>query len=135
VDIFSMTDSNTDAPANAIVQMFTWWNGAFRAADGFTPEAFARFYTDDGALIVNGNLRGRGPAALAAHYKRLQEAFDIIQMELPVIDEFNCGNRAFVHCVTVATKGGSTHREEAMATATLQNGRIAVLQVLGRPLP
>lgn len=116
---------------NPIVSMFEWWNIAFTRVDGFTPEAFARHYTDSAELIVNGQSRGKGLEALARHYRGLQGSFESIAMELPVIDSFECGNRAFVQCVTRAVRDGAIVREEAMATATLSSQRIQLLTVLG----
>lgn len=117
---------------NAIVRMFEWWNSAFADPAGFSPEAFGRHYTDDAELVVNGQLRGKGLDALARHYQSLQAKFDSIQMELPVIDHFAAGDRAFVQCVTRATQGEETVREEAMAVATLSSGKMALLKVTGR---
>ncbi|MEX1146743.1 MAG: nuclear transport factor 2 family protein [Sphingomonadales bacterium] len=128
-----MTSPDADTgPENPIVRMFTWWNRAFGEVDGFTPQAFADHYTSDGELVVNGNLRGRGPEALARHYRNLQDSFDTIRMVLPVIDDFSCTDRAFVQCVTEAVRDGKTIREEAMAAATIRDGRIAHLKVIGR---
>lgn len=112
--------------------MFEWWNSAFADPAGFSPEAFGRHYTDDAELVVNGQLRGKGLDALARHYQSLQAKFDSIQMELPVIDHFAAGDRAFVQCVTRATQGEETVREEAMAVATLSSGKMALLKVTGR---
>jgi hypothetical protein len=114
--------------------MFNWWNQAFLDPEGFTPEAFGQHYTGNAELTVNGQLRGTGLDALARHYRRLQQEFESIQMELPVIDGFCCGNRAFVQCVTRAVRAGQTVREEAMAIATVSAGKIARLEVIGRRL-
>jgi hypothetical protein len=126
-----MTDPQDVSTVNPIVQMFEWWNRAFTEPDGFTPDGFRQHYTDTAELIVNGQLRGTGPEAIARHYRTLQASFDLIQMELPVIDSFECGNRAFVQCVTRATRNGEVVREEAMAAATLSSGRMSLLKVLG----
>ena len=125
-------DNTSDSSANPIVRMFEWWNSAFADPAGFTPEAFGRHYTDDAELVVNGQLRGKGLEALARHYQGLQAKFDSIQMELPVIDHFAAGDRAFVQCVTRATQAEETVREEAMAVATLSSGKMALLKVTGR---
>lgn len=133
----SLSTSGSSAGAaseNAIVRMFEWWNSAFADPAGFTPEAFGQHYTDDGELVVNGQLRGTGLEALARHYRGLQAKFDSIRMELPVIDHFATADRAFVQCVTRATEGDETIREEAMAVATLVSGKIALLKVIGRRL-
>lgn len=125
-----MSPKSADAD-NAIVRMFQWWNDAFGDAGGFSPAAFRAHYTEDAELVVNGNLRGRGPTELAQHYRTLQGRFEVIRMVLPVTDSFACGDRAFVHCVTEATKDGVVTREVAMAAATLRDGLISSLNVIG----
>ena len=119
---------------NAIVRMFSWWNDAFIDPKGFTPINFSEHYTDKAVLIVNGRLRGKGLEELACHYCTLQANFTLIQMELPVLDSFSCHDRAFVQCVTKANRGDEWLHEEAMAVATLENGKIALLKVIGRPI-
>lgn len=119
---------------NPIVRMFEWWNAEFANSDGFAPDAFGLHYREDVRLVVNGNLRGQGFDALSRHYRKLQSEFDSIQMELPVLDEFVCGDRAFVQCVTRAVRAGEAVREESMAVATLTTEGISLLTVLGRRL-
>jgi hypothetical protein len=97
-------DGDATPSGNVIVRMFNWWNQAFLDPEGFTPEAFGQHYTGNAELTVNGQLRGTGLDALARHYRRLQQEFESIQMELPVIDGFCCGNRVFVQCVTRAVR-------------------------------
>ena len=119
---------------NPIVRMFEWWNVEFSSPDGFAPEAFNLHFSENAALIVNGNLRGRGFDALSRHYRKLQREFDSIQMELPVLDGFACGDRAFVQCITCAVRSGEVIREESMAAATLIAGKMSLLKVMGRRL-
>jgi hypothetical protein len=119
---------------NPIIRMFEWWNAEFRNPQGFAPEAFRLHYREDARLIVNGNLRGEGVDALSRHYRRLQSEFDSIQMELPVIDEFACDDRAFVQCITRAERSGELVREESMAVATLTTEGMSLLKVIGHRL-
>jgi len=131
----SATPESGGSPSeNAIVRMFEWWNRAFSDPEGFTPEAFGRHYTDAAELVVNGQVRGKGLDALATHYQMLQNEFGSIQMELPVIDSFCCGDRAFVQCVTRAVREGQVVREEAMAVATVSARKLSRLEVIGRRL-
>lgn len=119
---------------NPIVRMFEWWNAEFTNPEGFAPEGFRLHYSEDARLIVNGNLRGQGLDALSRHYRKLQSEFDSIQMELPVIDEFVCRDRAFVQCITRAERSGELVREESMAVATLTADGMSLLKVIGRRL-
>jgi hypothetical protein len=134
VAFFNNHDACIAMNENPIVRMFEWWNAEFSDPEGFSPQAFGLHYCEDARLMVNGNLRGQGYEALSRHYRKLQSEFDSIQMELPVLDQFSCGDRAFVQCVTRAISSGNETREEAMAVAKLSSGRIAFLNVLGRKL-
>jgi len=117
---------------NIIVSMFQWWNDAIRDPNGFTPEAFARFYTEDAQLIVNSNLRGTGHEALAAHFQRVQEIAPTAQMVLPVAEEFTTPDRAFVHVFErVEDEAGKEMRRECMAYAVVEGGRMKLLRVIG----
>lgn len=119
---------------NPIVRMFEWWNAEFANPEGFAPEGFGLHYSEDARLIVNGNLRGQGLDALSRHYRKLQSEFDSIKMELPVIDEFACRDRAFVQCITRAERAGELVVEESMAVATLTADGMSLLKVIGRRL-
>lgn len=116
--------------ANAIEAMFAWWNEAMADPVRLTAAEFARFYTGDARLIVNGNLRAIGPEALAAHYRGVAERLDEVAMALPVEAAFATPNRAFVHCRTRVVANGVHATEEAMAYATLEEGRIGLLRVV-----
>lgn len=116
---------------NIIVCMFQWWNEAIRDPNGFTPEAFARFYTEDAQLIVNGNLRGTGLEALARHYRRVQEIAPTAQMVLPVEEEFTAPDRAFVHVFELVAEGDEETRRECMAYAVVEGGKMKLLRVVG----
>ncbi|WP_157219953.1 nuclear transport factor 2 family protein [Flavisphingomonas formosensis] len=115
---------------NLIEEMFAWWNEAMRTPELLTAENFARFYTADGRLIVNGNLRATGPAALASHYAAIAARCEEVAMVLPVEEGFATADRAFVHCRTHVVAEGKQAAEEAMAYAVVEDGRIALLRVV-----
>jgi hypothetical protein len=115
---------------NHITAFFNWWNGAMREPALLTEEGFAQFFTADGRLIVNGNLRATGPAAMAAHYRAIAERCDEVGMVLPVEEAFAAEGRAFVHCRTHVVVNGETAAEEAMAFAVVEDDRIALFRVV-----
>ena len=116
---------------NAILAFFGWWNGAMADPAQLTPEGFARYFADDGRLVVNGQDRAAGVAALASHYQGVAERCDEVRMILPVEQAFVATDgRAFVHCRTHAVVGGKAAAEEAMAYAQVRDGRIALLRVV-----
>lgn len=115
---------------NPIVRMFTWWNAAYKSKDGFSPEAFADFYTPAGQLVVNGMLRATGPDELAKHYGAIQDAIENVEMVLPLAEGFHCGNRAFAHVYERVTEAGAKVDREAMCYAVLEGEKIALLRVV-----
>ena len=116
---------------NIIEEMFAWWNEAMLDPDGFTAEGFGRFYTRDARLIVNGQLRSDSLESMAAHYRRIQAMPATVQMALPVDDAFATDDRAFVHCRTIVEpEEGERIEEEAMAFATISEGRMTMLRVV-----
>lgn len=115
---------------NPIVAMFAWWNQAMADSSLLTAEGFGTFYTDDARLIVNGNLRATGLAAMADHYRVIAARCEVVAMVLPVEEEFATAERAFVHCRTHVVVAGEKAAEEAMAYAVIKGGKIALLRVV-----
>lgn len=115
---------------NVILDFFAWWNSAMAGPDPLKAEGFARFFHEDGQLIVNGNLRAIGPAELAVHYQAIADRLDLVEMILPVEESFATEGRAFVHCRTRARTGGQESAVEAMAFALVDDGRMRLLRVV-----
>jgi uncharacterized protein (TIGR02246 family) len=116
---------------NPIETLFAWWNDAMADPAQLTADNFARYYTPEGRLIVNGLLRAIGPEALAGHYRAVAQRCDKVAMQLPVETAFATSDYAFVHCRTHVIAHGAEAAEEAMAYAAVENdGRIALLRVV-----
>ena len=49
-----------NATPDPLVAMFIWWNAAYKQKDGFTEEAFSRYFTKDGVMRINGSDRCKG---------------------------------------------------------------------------
>jgi hypothetical protein len=120
---------------NPLGAMFEWWNEAYRQADGFTPEAFGRWFTSDATLRVNGAERATGPEALARHFRNVQSTTDAVVLERPPLAEFVSadGTQACSHHFVTARAGGRVECERVIAVARLDCGRIAALDVVGVP--
>jgi len=113
--------------------MFDWWNGAYEATHGFTAEGFGQFFTADATLRVNGQLRGRGLAALAQHFVGIKASTTRVVLERPALAEFASadGRHECSHHFVSATLGQRQGRERVMVVATLRDGKIATLEVVG----
>ncbi len=118
-----------------ISEMFVWWNAAYRQKDGFTEAAFAKHFTIDAVLRVNGSDRSRGLAELAAHFRNIQARTGSVEIELPFIDEFASadGDRIFTHHFVKARENGKDSRERVMGYAEMRNGKISLINLVSVP--
>jgi hypothetical protein len=126
----------TDLP-DPLVAMFVWWNSAYKQKDGFTAEAFSRYFTANAVMRINGKDRSRGLEDLAHHFRDIQARTEMVAIELPFIDEFisASGNRIFTHHFVLAREHGKDSRERVMGYASITNGKIALLNFVSVPDP
>ncbi|WP_288485919.1 hypothetical protein [uncultured Novosphingobium sp.] len=120
----------TDTP-NPITRMFNWWNGAYHG-DGFTPEAFAEHFTADAPFIVDGGVRGTGPAEICEHFARIAAQTDAVELVTPVIATLADEAQGFVQYRCTFSSGDKHGSEVCLAHAKLQDGKIARFEVIGR---
>jgi ketosteroid isomerase-like protein len=123
--------SSDQQEGNPIVRMFAWWNEAYRD-HAFTPEGFARFFTKDAPFMVNGGLRGAGPAEICAHFQAIRAATDRVELVLSVRESLASPSLAFVHYQVKAESAGKAEGEDCLAVAHLRDGLIASFEVIGR---
>jgi ketosteroid isomerase-like protein len=114
---------------DVLVEMFVWWNAAYKQKDGFTEAAFSKYFTEDAILRVNGSDRSKGLEDLAAHFRDIQARSERVEIELPFIDEFTSasGDRIFTHHFVKAREKGQDSRERVMGYAAIRNGRISLI--------
>ena len=120
-------------PDQVLVDMFRWWNDAYHEADGFTAENFARYYTEDAVMLINGNRRGTGPAELAAHFRNIKANSEVVEIMLPFLESFNSGDRTFTSHYVRSIRGGPEQWEHIMGYAVIRDGRIALINFVGVP--
>ncbi len=120
-------------PDQVLVDMFRWWNDAYNEDDGFTAENFARYYTEDAVMLINGNRRGTGPAELAAHFRNIKANSEEVEIMLPFLESFNSGDRTFTAHYVRSIRGGPEQWEHIMGYAVIRDGRIALINFVGVP--
>jgi ketosteroid isomerase-like protein len=128
--------ARADSP-DPLVAMFVWWNAAYKQKDGFTTEAFSRYFTPDAVMRINGNDRSKGVADLARHFRDIQARTEMVVIDLPFIDEFTSasGDKIFTHHFVRALEHGTESRERVMGYATIRNGKIALINFVSVPDP
>ena len=117
------------AHQDVLIDMFAWWNSAYKHSDGFTEKAFARYFTPDAVLRENGEERCKGLAQWAAHFREIQAKTEMVEIQLPFIDEFESplGDRIFTHHLIKARESGKESWERVMGYAVVRDGKIAIL--------
>ncbi len=115
-----------------LVAMFVWWNAAYKDPNGFTAEAFGRYFTPDAVMRINGSDRSKGLADLAQHFRAIQAHTEMVVIELPFVDEFTSarGDQIFTHHFVAAREDGKDSRERVMGYATIRDGKISLLNFL-----
>ena len=120
---------------DVLIDMFVWWNAAYKQKDGFTEAAFAKYFTQDAILRVNGSDRSKGLQDLAAHFRAIQARTEKVEIELPFIDEFTSpsGDKIFTHHLVVARENGQDSRERVMGYAAIRDGKISLINFVSAP--
>lgn len=125
---------------DALTRMFRWWNAAFKDPNGFTPEAFGRYFTADAVMRINGTDRAKGLEALAARFRMIQGRASAVEIKLPFVEAFSSpdGSKIFTYHLIDAVDGGKPGHEMVMGYAEVKDGKIALvnfLSVEGEPGP
>ena len=120
-----------------LVAMFVWWNAAYKQKDGFTAEAFSRYFTPDAMMRINGKDRCVGLEDLAKHFRDIQARTEMVVIDLPFLDEFASpsGDRIFTHHFVRARENGKESRERVMGYAAIKNGKISLINFVSVPDP
>ena len=123
------------ADADPLVAMFVWWNAAYKDPQGFTAEAFGRYFTPDAVMRINGSDRSKGLADLAQHFRDIQAKTQMVVIDLPFVDEFTSarGDQIFTHHFVRAREDGRDSRERVMGYATIRDGKISLLNFVSIP--
>src|SRR4051812_10579586 len=120
---------------DVLVDMFVWWNAAYKQKDGFTEAAFSKYFTDDAILRVNGSDRSKGLKDLASHFRDIQKRTERVEIVLPFIDEFPspAGDKIFTHHIVKARESGKDSAERVMGYAAIRDGKISLINFVSAP--
>ena len=124
-----------DNSDNVLVRMFAWWNAAIKDPNGFTEEAFRRYYTEDAAIVINGKERVRGIKPLVEHFRKIQQRTEMVEIVLPFEEGFESGNRIFTYHRIRARADGIDSHSHVMGYAIVEDGKIALADFLSYEPP
>lgn len=117
------------APSNQqmdrLSEMFTWWNQAMKTPGGFTEEAFAKYFTDDAPLVIDGIEVMRSPAGWAQRFQAIQAATDAVEIVVPFRYSFQQGDRIYTYHIIRSRAAGKVDCMLAAGHADLENGMIS----------
>ncbi len=124
-----------DESENVLVDMFAWWNATIKVPGGFTEEGFARFFTEDAAIIVNNKESVRGVKNMVPHFQRIQEETESVEIVLPFEEGFREGNKIFTHHLIRSSENGVDSLSHIMGYAVIEDGKIALVNFLNYSEP
>ena len=123
--------------ANVLVRMFDWWNAAMKTPDGLTEEAFREYYTEDAAIIINGNELVRGIKPMVEHFRGAQARIESVEIVLPFEEEFESesGDHIFTYHLVRTRVDGADQLSHLMGYAVVEDGRISLINFVRHNQP
>ncbi|MES2495054.1 MAG: hypothetical protein V4618_02985 [Pseudomonadota bacterium] len=123
-----------------VARMFQWWNAAFKDPEGFTPEAFGRYFTDDAVMRINGTNRAKGLVDLAARFRMIQKSVEAVEIKLPFVEAFSSpdGSKVFTYHLEESVENGKVSHSMVMGYVEVRGGKIALVNFIskdGQPGP
>ncbi|MEE8482416.1 MAG: hypothetical protein V3S12_03600 [Acidiferrobacterales bacterium] len=128
--VFAGTVHAEDSSENVLVNMFAWWNAAIKTENGFTEEGFAKYFTRDAAIVINGKESVRGTVAMVEHFRRIQANTESVEIVLPFEEGFESGNRIFTYHLIHARENGVDSTSHLMGYAVIEEGKIALVNFI-----
>jgi limonene-1,2-epoxide hydrolase len=125
---------------DVLSRMFTWWNQAIKDPNGFTVEAFSRYFTDDAVLRINGTNRAAGIKNLTERFRMIQKGVEAVEIKVPFVEAFSSpdGSKIFTYHLEEAMEKGKTSHSMVMGYAEIRDGKIALVNFIsidGQPGP
>jgi len=111
-------------------RMFQWWNIAFKQADGFTPQAFRTYFTEDATLTLEGRTVIHGIPEWVEHFRKIQASGREVEIAVPFKDVFQQGNHIFTYHVIRSRGAGKVTCALAAGDAVLRSGKIASITLV-----
>ncbi len=118
---------------SVLVQMFVWWNQTFKSEQPFTEQGFSQYFTDDIVFVINNNRSPTGIKSLTERFNKIKELHYLIEIVLPLKEEFSSGNRVFTYHLNRGKNkkgdpwGGVTH---VLGWVDIKNEKIDFLNFL-----
>lgn len=120
----------TNAADDPLSRMFQWWNQAYKTPGAYVAEAFGRFFTPDGAIVIDGREIARGPAELAAHFQKIQAAGGEAEIVVPFREVFRAGDKIYTYHLIRTRRDGVAMCMLAAGHAVMRDEKIALVSLV-----
>jgi hypothetical protein len=133
--VLSLSSLQASAATDELSTMFQWWNSAFKTQDGFNAEAFARYYTPDARLVIDGVEQARGIGAWVQHFRKIQASGAQVEIVLPFRQVFKQGDKIYTYHVIRSVRNGKAGCTLAAGHAFVVKGKISEVNLVRAVLP
>lgn len=118
------------APTDALSKMFLWWDQAFKTPGAFTPENFARYFTPDATLTLEGHTVINGVDEWAKHFQKIQAAGGEVEIVVPFKRVFQQGSTIYTYHVIRSRRNGEVGCVLAAGHAEMRGSKIAAITLV-----
>ena len=110
--------------------MFEWWNTAIKTKDGFTADAFARYFTPDARLVIDGVEQARGIDAWVQHFRKIQASGAQVEIVLPFRQVFKQADKIYSYHVIRSVRNGTPACTLAAGHAFVVAGKLSEVNLV-----
>jgi hypothetical protein len=122
------------APTDALSKMFIWWDQAFKMPGAFTPENFAKYFTPDATLTLEGRTVINGVGEWATHFQKIQASGSEVEIVVPFKRVFQQGSTIYTYHVIRSRRNGEVGCVLAAGHAELRGTKIAAITLVRMPM-
>ena len=127
--------AQAEKPAtDALSKMFIWWNQAFKTPGAYTPENFARHFTPDATLVLEGRTVINGVDQWATHFQKIQASGSDVEIIVPFKEVFEKDGLIYNYHVIRSRRDGQVGCALAAGHAVLRGGKIASIVLVRHTL-
>ena len=120
----------SETSPSVLIRMYQWSNAAMLQPADYAEQDYARFYTSDAVLIVDGVEIVRGLPAFVQHFNRIKASGARVQTGMPFEMETRSGNIIYTYHVIRSVRNGEAGCMLAAGHAELRGDKIAVLSLV-----
>lgn len=110
-------------------RLYEWFNSLLGRAEPVTEKELKEMWTEDCAMITNGQLKCAGVPALAAHFNELREKLRRWKVELPLAIRVAQGTSVAVYYhIDIEKRDGSAARVHVAAFFELRGAKAVTMK-------